>query len=184
VAVFAISCGSTGADGPGKDTPKAEVTYKGKTVSAWARQLHDKDVPTRVAAAEALKAIGPAAKSAVPDLKAALKERAWELLVVYGGRHSNSVFKSVGNTIGDTKPRQPTKDEIIAELRSELEMKKRDLAQLEKQFDVVANDQCLRALLEAMIAIDPRELETMVPEAAHKAEKTFKEVSKTIGSPR
>jgi hypothetical protein len=161
---------------------KSEAQFKGKGVSFWARQLADKDLPTRIEAAKALKAIGPEAKAAVPHLKAALKERAWELLVTHGGRSANRTFTTVGTALAGTAPRQPTKDEIIAKLRRELEEKQRDIAALEKQQQEMVNDPALNALVTALLAIDRRELEAMVPREASPSTKTFNKVSEKIGS--
>src|SRR4051794_27733250 len=104
---------------------RVEGQDSAKTVSVWAQQLHHKDVAKRTEAAKALEALGPKAKAAVPDLKSALKERAWELLVT-GGRNANPNFTiPVNPTIGGGPARQPTKDEIIADLRRELAQSRR-----------------------------------------------------------
>jgi hypothetical protein len=188
VALLAVGCGKTTA-GPANGQPgsqaaggQSEPKFKGKAVSVWAQQLSDKDVTTRVEAANALKALGAEAKAAVPSLKVALKERAWELLIAQGGRNVNRTFTAVGTRIGSTTPRQPTKDEIITNLRRELEEKKRDIAALEKQQEEMFNDACLNALVTALLAIDQRELQAMVPGAAVQSTKTFGAVSDKIGS--
>src|SRR5262249_3526146 len=56
-----------------------EATYQGKPVSYWAGLLKDKDLKTRTEAAGVLRQLGTQAKAAVPALKAALRERAFEL---------------------------------------------------------------------------------------------------------
>src|SRR4051794_22720769 len=105
---------------------RVEGQDKAKTVTVWAQQLHHKDVAKRTEAAKAPEALGPQAKAAVPDLKSALKERAWELLLVFAqGKEANPNFTPPNPTIGGGPPRQPTKDEIIAELRRELAQSKR-----------------------------------------------------------
>jgi hypothetical protein len=193
LAPFALGCGRIAA-APQADEKvtnsataqeagsKSEAQFKGKGVSFWARQLADKDLPTRIEAANALKAIGPEAKAAVPHLKTALKERAWELLVTHGGRTANRTFTAVGTAIAGTTPRQPTKDEIIARLRRELEEKQRDIAALERQQQEIVNDPSLNALVTALLAIDRRELEAMVPGEAIQSTRTFNKVSDKIGS--
>lgn len=47
---------------------KPEAMYKNRPVSAWAKQLRDKDGGTQIEAVRALAAVGPEAKSAVPEL--------------------------------------------------------------------------------------------------------------------
>jgi hypothetical protein len=181
-----VGCGQAPAGNPQTDkaekAPAAEARYKGRTVSQWARQLRDKDAATRTEAAEALKAIGPDAKSAVGEIKLALKERAWELLITHLGTSANATFATVGTTIGGTAPpREPTKDEIIADLRRQLEQKQREIDRHRRQMDAIGNDPCLRALALALVAIDPREIEAMAPGAVQ-SQKTFNKVSDKIGS--
>src|ERR1700722_13920267 len=45
-----------------------EPAYNGKPLSAWAAQLKDKDAAARLNAANALAALGPAARPAIPAL--------------------------------------------------------------------------------------------------------------------
>ncbi len=187
VVLLAAGCGQAPAGNSQGDKtekqPAAEAQFKGKTVSQWAQRLRDKDTATRTEAAEALKAIGPGAKSAVGELKLALKERAWELLLTHLGVNANRKFTFVGNTIsGSAPPRKLTKDEIIADLRRQLEEKRQELANHRRQLDALGSDPCLRALVLALDAIDPREVEAMVGGPAVQSQKTFNKVSDKIGS--
>jgi hypothetical protein len=200
VTVLAVGCSGSASNGPADEKSKtteaparaqpasqesgdkAEARFKGKPVSVWVRQLQDRDVATRADAARALEALGAQARAAVPDLKTAMKERAWELLTAYYNRDADRVFTVVGGLIGGTGGGVPSKDAIIADLRSQLEQKKRELADLHKKEQEFGNDPCLRALGLALLAIDRREMEAMFPAPVVPARKTFTTVSGTIGS--
>jgi HEAT repeat protein len=54
--------------------PADELTFEGKTLSAWVSQLSDKDAKARLAAANAIGEWGDRAKPAIPVLVAALKD--------------------------------------------------------------------------------------------------------------
>jgi hypothetical protein len=180
VVLLVVGCGQSSAVIPTVDkdatTPAAEAKFKGKTVSQWARGLSDKDAATRTEAAEALKAIGPDAKSAVGELKQALKHRCMELLISHLGFSSNRTFTYVSNTIASTGGGMPSKDDVIADLRRQLENKNRQIADHHKQQDDLANDPCLKALVNALVTIDRRELEALAPAPEVQARKTFTNV--------
>jgi hypothetical protein len=173
VSVLAAGCGKMAADNGAqkttapseRDQPASRVAednatlFKGKSVSAWTRQLRDKDIAARVEAAQVLKGLGPQAKAAIADLKFAIKERAWELLVEVG-KNGNATFAPVSSVL---RPQNPTKDQIIAELRRELEQKKKEIADAHKQIDDMGNDACLQALILALDAIDRQEMLAMIP---------------------
>jgi hypothetical protein len=54
---------------------RAEVVHhQGKTLDAWRQALHDTNPAARIAAAEALRELGPKAEPAVPDLVGALDD--------------------------------------------------------------------------------------------------------------
>jgi hypothetical protein len=55
--------------------PAGDATYKGKSAAEWSVQLRDKDGGKRAEATVALRALGPKAKDAVPDLIRALKDK-------------------------------------------------------------------------------------------------------------
>jgi hypothetical protein len=171
VTFMVVGCGKTAAD---DKTPKSSITSgqdasepqaKGKPIGTWAQQLRDKDVSKRIEAAQVLKGVGPQAKAAIPDLKLALKERAWELLIEYIGKSPNGSFTPVSGKLGGGAPQSPTKDEIIADLRRDLELKKKELAEAYKRVDDLGNDPCLAALMLALDAIDRREMVEMIPNA-------------------
>ena len=56
-------------------TPAGDAMYKGKSAAEWSAQLHDKDGGKRAEAAVGLRALGPKARDAVPDLIRALKDK-------------------------------------------------------------------------------------------------------------
>ena len=190
VTVLASGCSKMAADDAApktaapsdKDQPASRVAddnathVKGKPVSAWARQLHDKDLAARIEAAQVLKGLGPQAKAAVPDLKLAIKERAWELLleVCTGG---NSTFTPVSSVVA--RPHSPTKDEIIADLRRELEQKKKEIAEAHKRMDDMGNDACLVAVMLALDAVDRHEMVAMIPTGPPARSKSFTKVGST-----
>jgi hypothetical protein len=190
VTALAAGCGKMAAadkapkstDSPPKDQPVSRMAddnathFKGKPVSAWARQLRDKDVPARIEAAQVLKGLGPQAKATVGDLKLAIKERAWELLVEVS-LTGNPNFSPVSSVIG--RPHTPTKDEIIAELSRELEQTKKEIAAARKQMDDMGNDACLQALVLALDAIDRREMLAMILTGPPAKSKTFAKVGST-----
>jgi hypothetical protein len=63
-------------DKPAADgKPAGDAIYKGKSAAEWAAQLHDKDGGKRAKAAVALRAMGPRARDAAPDLIRALKDK-------------------------------------------------------------------------------------------------------------
>lgn len=64
---------SKSAPAPAADAGPGEVTYKGKPLSHYVRQLNDKDFTTRLFAFSAFDQIGPAAGAAVPGLIAVLE---------------------------------------------------------------------------------------------------------------
>src|SRR3954454_6500463 len=78
VALVLSAGGSTSeatAGGKAVQSPTQEVLSKGKPVGFWVKQLGDTNTAKRMEAAEALEALGKDAKSALPALKAAVKER-------------------------------------------------------------------------------------------------------------
>jgi hypothetical protein len=198
VTVLALGCGGTASDGPADEKNSkaanaqpasqqsgnnAEARFKDKPVSVWARQLQDRDVTTRIEAAKALQALGPQARAAVPDLKTALKERTWELLATHVPRDANRVFTTVSGLIAATGGGVPSKDQIIADLRRQLDEKNRELVTLQKKQHELTHDPCLRALGFALLAVDRQELEAMFPPPDERpATRTFSKVGGTIGS--
>jgi hypothetical protein len=193
VTALAAGCGKMAADDkapkttahPQKDQPVSRMAdddsshFKGKPVSAWVRQLRDRDVAARIEAAQVLKGLGPQAQAAVGDLKLAIKDRAWELLVEVC-KNGNPTFTPVSSVIG--RPHIPTKDEIIADLSRELEQKKKEIAAARKQIDDMGNDACLQALVLALDAIDRREMEAMILTGPPAKSKTFTKVGSTTSS--
>jgi hypothetical protein len=164
----------TNTSGQDQSDGNPETQVKGKPVSAWSQKLRDKDISTRIEAAQVLKSLGPQAKAAVGDLKLAIKERAWELLLENLGKHTDSQFTVVSGKLGGSAPQTPTKDEIIADLRRELEQKKKEIAKVHKQMDDMGNDACLQSLILALDAIDRQEMEAMIPHGPPSRTKTFR----------
>lgn len=73
IVLLSVGCSSNTPQA--KEQPsKQEAVYKGKPTSAWIKQLDDKDFSTREAAIEAILALGPQAKEALPVLLKALKD--------------------------------------------------------------------------------------------------------------
>jgi HEAT repeat protein len=66
--------------GPSSAQVAGEPVYGGKPLSVWVKDLKSNDAQERTAAADAIGALGPRARTALPDLIAALKDEKKEFV--------------------------------------------------------------------------------------------------------
>lgn len=124
---------ATGCGAKAKPDPKVGD----KPLSVWSKELQDK----RLAAAKALGELGAAAKPAAPDLAAAVKDAAWEGLLL--DLQMVETFTVVGNTLGGSPEDMAKK---AAEKRKPLEDRQKK------------EEAALVAALDALEKIDSSEI--------------------------
>ncbi len=199
LAALAAGCGQGRRSAPTTEAPPergGDVSFQGKPARAWAEQLKDRDVDTRLAAARALRDLGAGARPWAAQMEAALKDASWELVLLIPemGKNASSTFTFVGATIGSTSaPRPPSPEELAARERARRQQEEeRQRAEQERQRFQKRAD-CLVALVEALQKADPERLAALglpgesarrfVDELSDKPRPaaTFQKVGTTIG---
>jgi hypothetical protein len=179
---------------------KEDPAVGGKPLSAWAKQLKDKDPGTRASAAKELAELGAAAKPAVPELVAAIKDCSWELYALdIEGSEQGTMFFSLpasGELGGTPEEREKAKKEAEKRMK-EQEKKAEELAKKFKPLEerLKKEESTLLALLTALEKIDPQQADSLglgdgklakMKEALARhrmATTTFEKVGSTIGGP-
>jgi hypothetical protein len=179
---------------------KEDPAVGGKPLSAWAKQLEDKDPGTRTSAAKELADLGGAAKPAVPELVGAIKDCSWEMFAMETELSElGGIFFALpgsGELGGTPEEREKAKKEA-EKRRKEQEQKAEEQAKKVKPLEdrLKKEESTLLALLTALEKIDPQQVDSLglgdgklakMKEALarhREATTTFQKVGSTISSP-